>query len=343
VPIARRAGVGGVTALDPAGSGGRSSSTGASPQPDGARVKAARGELVHHALRSRGGRMDRTKFRTDENVSGWRKVAMATWRRASDASIYGWIDVDATELVAYVEALRAATGVRVTPTHVVGKAAAIAFAENPAANAVLSLGRLRRRESVDVFFSVAVGDEKSVAGAKVTRADSRSIPEIAERLESQVSRIRKDGDTDLQRSQSMLKRLPVPALGAILETVSALTFDLGLDLRRLGVPSDPFGTVIVTNVGVLGVDRGLAPLIPHGRTAALLTVGKIHDEVVPAGGRPAVRPVLTLGGTFDHRVVDGLELGRISVRLREILADPAKHLGAPALAAPVASGSARVP
>lgn len=286
--------------------------------------------------------MGRTHFTTDEDVSAWRKVAMATWKRASDASIYGWIDVDATALVAYVDALRAASGVRVTPTHVVGKACAIAFKENPAANAVMSLGRLRRRETIDVFFSVAVGDGKSVAGAKVTRADARSIPEIAERLESQVSRIRKNGDTDLQRSQSLLKRLPVPVLGAVLETVGALTFDLGLDLRRLGVPSDPFGTVIVTNVGVLGVDRGLAPLIPHGRTAALLTVGKIRDEVIPIDGRPAVRPVLTLGGTFDHRVVDGLELGRISVRLREILEDPAKHLGAPGLAPRTTSCSARL-
>ena len=80
----------------------------------------------------------------------------------------------------------------------------------------------------------------------------------------------------------------------------------------------------------------------HGRTAALLTVGKIRDEVIPIDGRPAVRPVLTLGGTFDHRVVDGLELGRISVRLREILEDPAKHLGAPGLAPRTAPSSARL-
>ena len=107
---------------------------------------------------------------------------------------------------------------------------------------------------------------------------------------------------------------------------TALMFDLGLDLAKLGVPFDPLGSVIVTNVGVLGVEQGFAPLMPQSRTPALFTVGKIRDKVIAVEGRPAVRPVLTLGGTFDHRIVDGAHLGKISRTLKRILEAPAEHL-----------------
>ncbi|MEZ4442036.1 MAG: 2-oxo acid dehydrogenase subunit E2 [Polyangiaceae bacterium] len=43
-------------------------------------------------------------------------------------------------------------------------------------------------------------------------------------------------------------------------------------------------------------------------------------------GRPTVRPVLTLGATFDHRIVDGNQLGRLQATLRRCLESPAEHL-----------------
>jgi pyruvate dehydrogenase E2 component (dihydrolipoamide acetyltransferase) len=85
--------------------------------------------------------------------------------------------------------------------------------------------------------------------------------------------------------------------------------------------------VIVTNVGVLGIEQGFAPLIPAGRTAALLTLGQVRDKVIAVEGRPEVRPVLTICGTFDHRVVDGAHLGKISSTLERVLEDPEAHFG----------------
>ena len=266
------------------------------------------------------------RFRREKNTSTWRRVAASTWDSARDASIYGWVDVDATSLLAYIERVRETTGVHVTVTHLVGKAIAMAFARAPECNAYVSFGGLRRRKTVDVFFSVAVGDGKNLSGAKVERTDEKSVSEIATALSQSVERIRKRRDTDLQKSQSLLRAVPAPLLGAVMKATAFAMYDVGVDLSWAGVPSDPFGTVVVTNVGVLGVEQGFAPFMPQGRAAAMFTVGKIRDEVVAVDGRPEVRPVLTLGGTFDHRVVDGFHLGRMSGLLREILADPASHL-----------------
>jgi len=266
---------------------------------------------------------------TMKHVPTWRRVAASSWGMSDDPAIYGWLDINATGLLAYIEALRAATGVRVTVTHLVGKAIALAFAEHPHSNALVSLGRLKQRDTVDVFFSVAIGDGKNLSGAKIRRADQLSVVEIAEALHGSVERIRGKGDTPLQRSQKMLKRMPGLVLKPLMRLTAAAMFDLDLDLTRAGIPFDPFGTVIVTNVGVLGIEQGFAPLMPQGRTPALFTVGKIRDKAVAEDGEAVVRPVLTLGGTFDHRVIDGYHLGQISSRLREVLEDPERFLGAP--------------
>ncbi len=266
--------------------------------------------------------MQTSSIETVRKVPTWRRVAASSWGMSDDPAIYGWIDVDATQLLASVNALREESGVKITVTHLVGKAIATAFSEHPECNALISLGRIRRRPSVDVFFSVAVGDGKNLSGAKITRADERSVTEIAQRLRGDADRIRTKGDTPLQRSQQLLRHMPSALLKPMMRLTAVAMFDLDLDLTRAGVPFDPFGTVIVTNVGVLGIEQGFAPLMPQGRTPALFTVGKIRDKVVAVDGRPEVRPVLTLGGTFDHRVVDGYHLGKISERIRELLEAP---------------------
>lgn len=266
------------------------------------------------------------RFERETNTPTWRRVAASSWDDCGDASIYGWLDIDATALIDYVRRIREETGVRVTVTHLVGKAIATAFAAAPECNAYVSFGGLRRRSTVDVFFSVAVGDGKNLSGAKVERVDEMSVPEIATALERTVARIRTKKDTALQKSQSLLKSVPGPLLGAVMKATARAMYDFGVDLQWAGVPPDPFGTVVVTNVGVLGVEQGFAPFMPQGRAAAMLTVGKIRDKVIAVNGEPRVRPVLTIGGTFDHRIVDGFHLGRMSRVLHEILSDPAKHL-----------------
>ncbi len=268
-------------------------------------------------------------FDVDSRIPTWRKVALSSWRQSDDPAISGWLDVDATRLTEYLANLRRTSGQRVTVTHLVGKAAAIAFQENPDCNAVVSFGRLKRRSSVNVFFSVAVGDGKNLSGAKVEHVDQLLLTEIADHLAGDVGRIRDKGDTDLQKSQSLLRRLPGVMLGPIMKATAFAMFDLNLDLGRLGVPYDPFGSVVVSNIGVFGLEQGFAPLIPAGRTSAILTIGAIRNKVIALGTEMAVRPVLTICGTFDHRVVDGYHLGRIAETLKNVLENPARYLDEP--------------
>jgi len=52
-----------------------------------------------------------------------------------------------------------------------------------------------------------------------------------------------------------------------------------------------------------GVDAFTAIIVPP--QAGILAVGAITDRVVAVNGQPAVRPMMTLTLSCDHRVIDG--------------------------------------
>ncbi len=69
-------------------------------------------------------------------------------------------------------------------------------------------------------------------------------------------------------------------------------------------PADIAGaTFTISNLGMYNVDAFTAIISPP--QAAILAVGRIADRVVAADGRPAVRPLMTLTLSSDHRVIDG--------------------------------------
>ncbi len=64
----------------------------------------------------------------------------------------------------------------------------------------------------------------------------------------------------------------------------------------------------VSNLGTQGVDRFTAIVNPP--EAAILAVGRVVDRVVARDGAPAIRPVVSLTLSVDHRVADGATAAR---------------------------------
>jgi pyruvate dehydrogenase E2 component (dihydrolipoyllysine-residue acetyltransferase) len=80
------------------------------------------------------------------------------------------------------------------------------------------------------------------------------------------------------------------------------------------------GTFTISNLGMYAVESFTAVLNPP--QAAIVAVGATEERVVPVGGRTAVRPLVTLTGTFDHRAVDGAPAAAFLQTLKESLEDP---------------------
>ncbi|MBS9372991.1 dihydrolipoamide acetyltransferase family protein [Rhodococcus sp. B50] len=99
------------------------------------------------------------------------------------------------------------------------------------------------------------------------------------------------------------------------------------DRARTGrsTPAELTGsTVSVTNVGVFGVDAG-TPILNPGESA-ILAVGAISDRPWVVDGTLAIRKVVTLSLSFDHRLVDGEQAGRALATIGAFLADPVPSL-----------------
>jgi pyruvate/2-oxoglutarate dehydrogenase complex dihydrolipoamide acyltransferase (E2) component len=262
-------------------------------------------------------------FRPLEPFRGWRRLAVHSWRAPSDPTVYALVDVPMAGALAYLERLRAETDVRVTVTHLVAKGVALAISEFPQLNGIVARGRIMLRDSVDIFLQVATGGGEDLAGVKIPRADRKSVVEIAREAEARVRALRDGRDENVERTKGMLGRIPRRLLGPLMRVVSYLIYDLDLDLTRFGIVKDEFGTAMVSNAGTLGVGVALAPIVPFSRTPMVVLVGELEDRVVVEEGAPVVRPMLTLGVTFDHRFMDGFQGGRMIRVFREFMADPA--------------------
>ena len=260
---------------------------------------------------------------SSDEAQVWRKVATATWRRPSDPQIYGDIEVDAEALLAFIDEARRVTGVRVTVTHVVGKAVAHALGEHPDLNVLLSGTRFVPHDSVDIFFVASVEGGRDLSGVKIDHADRKSVVEIAQELSKRVGRIRTGDDAEFGKTKRLLAGTPVWVLRPALRALTWLTVDRGVDLKRYGLPRRAFGSAIVTSVGMFGIQHAYGPLSPQYRVAMLALVSEVRKKPVVVDDEVVARPVLSLAATLDHRYLDGAGAARLARSLQAYLGNPA--------------------
>ncbi len=269
------------------------------------------------------------RFRPLVPLRGWRRLAVHSWRPPNDPSVYALIDVPMHAALPYLDRVRDETGVHVTVTHLVARGAALAFKRYPQLNGIVARGRIMLRDTIDVFFQVATEGGTDLSGIKVERVDEKSALDVAREVEGRVAALRARRDRQVERTKSLLDRMPLPLLGPLMRSIAYLTYDLDLDLSRFGIVRDSFGSVMVTNVGMFGLTAAFAPLVPFSRCPMVVLVGQVEDRPVVEGSRVVVRPMMTLGVTFDHRFMDGYQGGAMVQLFRAYFEDPERfeHTG----------------
>lgn len=267
-------------------------------------------------------------FRRADRLSSWRTIALNLWDKPRDPTVYGLIEVDMTRSLQYLDQLNSRNDTsRATVTHLVVKAIARALAAQPRANAVASRRRLYLRETVDIYCQVATDGGDDLTGVKVSRADGKSVADIADELAHAVRKVHAHRDAGSERTKRTVLRVPQRLLRPLLSVVEYLTYDRFWDLSRFGIAFDQFGSAMVSNVGGFGIANGLAPLVPASRVPIVLLVGATVEKPVARDGRVFAAPCVTIGCTFDHRVIDGYQAGIMANIVRETLENPFRTIG----------------
>ena len=84
------------------------------------------------------------------------------------------------------------------------------------------------------------------------------------------------------------------------------------------------GTFSITNGGVFG--SLMSTPIVNSPQSAILGMHKVQERPVVIDGQVAVRPMMYLALTYDHRIIDGREAVQFLVAIKDCLEDPARLL-----------------
>jgi pyruvate dehydrogenase E2 component (dihydrolipoamide acetyltransferase) len=277
--------------------------------------------------------MPNIKLHAPKPTPTFRKIAIGTWRTSFDPQVYGTLSLRMEPALKYIEEFRTRTNQRLTVTHLVSKAIAKAFEEMPDANALLRFHRVYPRQDISVFLQVAMEDpdtgKPDLSGTTIHQVNKLSLSEIIETMEENVRKVRTRKDKALEKTRSTFSSLPGFMVHYFLQLTSFLLHTLNLDLARFGLPNDTFGSVLITNIGALGLDQAYAPLVPYTRVPMVIAMGKVSDEPVVEDGEVVAGKVMNLCATFDHRFIDGVHAAILSKTIRKIFANPVEAFGLP--------------
>ncbi|WP_431072787.1 dihydrolipoamide acetyltransferase family protein [Microbacterium phyllosphaerae] len=84
------------------------------------------------------------------------------------------------------------------------------------------------------------------------------------------------------------------------------------------------GTFSISNIGVFGIDAG-TPILPPGQSG-ILAVGAVRRQPWEHRGEIALRQIMTLSLSFDHRLVDGAEGARFLKDVADVLEAPGRAM-----------------
>ncbi len=260
------------------------------------------------------------------DVASFRKIAIGTWRTAYDPSVYGTMDMKMDAAMDYIRRYREATGKRLTPTHMVARAVAQSLKETPDANAIMRFNRIYLRKTIGVFMQVVMTDQGSdkvdLSGVTIYDVADKDIGEVIDDVEKKVALVRARKDPALEKTRGTFKYIPYMFLGLFMRLLSFLSLTLNLDLRWMGIPKDGFGSVMITNVGSLGLDIAYVPLVPWSRVPILLAMGEVNERAIAEEGEVVVRKMMSISATFDHRFIDGMHAAAMSRIIRRWLEHP---------------------
>lgn len=230
----------------------------------------------------------------DTSYALFRKASFSIWGRGGDPSVYGFLDWDVTDIP------------RNMRTSLVIKALGEVIKAHPDLNSMIRWGRLVPRESVDVTVMVNIpGVRNDLSFSTLRDVHLKSSEEILRSLKSGSGIVRRRQDKYLSFALKLLNWFPSWVGRIFLALYGFLAFDLGLDLRFLSLPYRPFGPVILSNIGSLGLKEGLIPLVPMTRSCMMVSMGSAHKAPRVYRDELAIREIVRLGVTFDHRYFDG--------------------------------------
>lgn len=255
-------------------------------------------------------------FNTD-----WRKVASTIYQRPTDSKIFGSVEIDITDLLAYISRKRK-EGLKITPTHIFILAAARALStEVPELNTYVKRGNIVQHDHIDVSVSVLLrgGQMGSIMAAN---ADKLSLSQLVECMSKEIENSRKGSENNTMKMKNVLGNIPWPLRGLVYRMVKTITMKWGWSLPLFKLSANSFGSFMVSNIGSIGLDMGYPALFPSSNVSFVLILGGVAKKPWVVNEKIEIRTILSLGAALDHRVVDASHGGLLFRYIKQVIRNP---------------------
>ncbi len=259
---------------------------------------------------------------SDRFNTPWRVTAAAIYTTPTDSRVYGTLDIDVTAAKQFIDRKRG-EGVKLTMVHLTTAvlARAIAF-DVPEMNCFIRRGAVVGRNHLDVMVPVQVGGDTGVTAAIIRNAHARRVTDIAAEIRDKAARSRGGKEIRAAKNKYVLNRIPWPLRRPTFLLLKWLTVDMGVEIKALGLSAHSFGSFVVSDIGSFGLNTGMTALMPAAKVPCVVVLGKIEEKPLVRKGKIAIRTILPLTGTFDHRIVDGAQIGKFARGIKRAFRKP---------------------
>ncbi len=251
----------------------------------------------------------------------WRLMAATLYSPPRDGKILGAIEVDVTAIEDYIKAQRR-TGNKLTMTAFVICAIGRSLAKYPEINCHIRRGRLVPRDYIDVMCSVGIKGGEEMAVVRISEAHLKSASQVAGEIRTLAFDARQGQESKTMRNKYTLTKIPWPLRGWTYKLIRWFVHDLGINLGFMGYTDSAFGSIMLSNIGTIGLTNGWPALMPAAKIPAVINMGKCEQKPVVRNKEVVIRTMLPLDATFDHRVVDGMHAGKMARSVSRLLAKP---------------------
>jgi pyruvate dehydrogenase E2 component (dihydrolipoamide acetyltransferase) len=257
-----------------------------------------------------------------DELTSYRKIAIASWRHPRDPTTYGWIDVPVEAAESFLKSYD--SEVSPTLTHFLALALADCVKRQPEFDRFLRAGKLYPRLSTDAFITTMLRSKKGkdLSGFVIRGITGKTLAEVAKESADEANKLRKGEDAEMEAVQRRANLIPAELLRVAMWFQELIAYRLNLNPTGVGMPKDRFGSFIISNIGALGLEKAFIPLSPYTRCPIIVGLGKPREEPIVRDGEIVPARVVTISLTFDHRFADGAQGALVLRRLQKIFANP---------------------
>ncbi|PQJ78654.1 2-oxo acid dehydrogenase subunit E2 [Polaribacter porphyrae] len=260
--------------------------------------------------------MKHISYKSKLKLSAWRKISLGSWKPRGDSSIYAFEDFNVDNVIEFCK------NQSISFSSFVIKALSSTINQNKRINSIIRFGSIYQRAQNTIFVHTLKNtNEDDLSGVLIKEAFRKEIHKVDKEFKTEIEKVKK-GKEKHGASKQSFQKIPAMLSKYVLDGLSFLMYSLNIHFKQLPSIKDPFGSVMLTNIGSLNLQKAFCPIAPYTRIPMVVSLGRIELKPTIFKGEIVKSNMATFGFTFDHRIMDGMHFSKFIETFQSFFLNP---------------------